>query len=103
MKKCASLSNLENLSELLQLIAEPHRLKILCLLSTHIDKDSWICVSEITKQLQEPQNLISHHLWMLKRTQLISVTRDGKYMRYRINKPLYNELREAIKTIFHCE
>jgi len=103
MSKCISwLENLEEFSLLLQLIAEPHRLKILCLLTERHENALWgICVSEIVNQFQEPQNLISHHLSMLKRAQLVVTKREGKHIKYSINSTVYDKFKDSLKTIFH--
>lgn len=105
MSTCVSwLDNLEEFSELLQLIAEPHRLRILCVLAENCKKlPEGICVSEMVELFQEPQNLISHHLGMLKRAQLVLAKREGKNIRYRLNTEVYQQLRNSLKIIFRLK
>ncbi len=52
---------------------------------------------------QEPQNLISHHLGMLKRAQLVLTKREGKNIRYSLNTEVYQQLRTSLKIIFRLK
>lgn len=70
----------------LKVINEPNRLKILCLL-----KENERCVCEICEALDQPQNLISHHLKTLKEFGLITVTQEGRKMIYKSNKTTINK------------
>lgn len=63
---------LKQLADQLTVIAEPNRLKILCLLSLE-EK----CVCEITKELKLKQNLISHHLKVLRNNGLVKARKQG--------------------------
>jgi DNA-binding transcriptional ArsR family regulator len=51
-----------------------------CLLSSHPDG---MVVGEIQERLDIPPSTLSHHLDGLQREGLVSVTREGKYLRYR--------------------
>ncbi len=64
----------------LKVISEENRLKILCLL-----KKNEKCVCEICQSLKLPQNLVSHHLRVLKNFGLISSKREGVKIFYRVN------------------
>jgi len=70
----------ENLAKALKKISEPNRLKILCLL-----KDEGKCVCDIWQCLKLPQNLVSHHLKVLKDFELISAKRQGLKIFYKLN------------------
>lgn len=113
MSQCISgLENIYAFVEVLQLIAEPNRIKILCLLwdvendperyyepkTTHYQG---LCVYDIMKVLDKPQALVSHHLWMLKRAQLVTTERVGKKIYYQLNHTVFDTFKEHIKTIFH--
>jgi len=68
-------------AELLKIVAEENRLKILCTLKT-----GERCVCDIWQDLDIPQNLASHHLRVLKDAGLIDSRKDGLKMIYWINK-----------------
>ncbi len=70
----------EQTAEFLKVIAEPNRLKILCLL-----QKQKMCVCEIWQYLDLPQNLTSYHLKVLEGLGLISSERKGSKIIYSIN------------------
>ncbi len=76
-----SKSNLDQTAEFLKVIAEPNRLKVLCILQKQ-EK----CVCEIWQFLDLPQNLISHHLKVLKDSGLIDSRKEGTKIFYFLNK-----------------
>lgn len=89
---------------MLQLIAEPQRLKMLCLLAEEAQAHpQGLCVSEFVDRFQKPQNLISHHLGMLKRAQLVLTTREGKHIRYRLNTQVYGQVQESLQLLFRLK
>lgn len=81
-----SSSKLSSLVEFLKIIAEEHRLKILCLL-----KNGEKCVCEMFPKLGIPQNLASHHLKTLKDLDLISDRKEGLRVYYQLNKKELNK------------
>jgi ArsR family transcriptional regulator len=64
-------------SGFLKVIAEPHRLKALCLLS---DKEQ--CVCDLMQELGLSQPLVSHHLAVLRNAGLVSFRRQGTSVLY---------------------
>ena len=69
--------------------AEP-RLRIMrLLLSAHPEG---MVVGEISAELEIPNSTLSHHLDKLKNEELISVQREGTFLRYRANSPVLAEL-----------
>ncbi len=64
-------------SEFLKSLANPVRLRILCLLA-----DGEVTVGEITDKLAARQSSISQHLALLRKDGLVSATRDGQSIRY---------------------
>jgi len=76
--------------EFLQLVAEPHRWRLLREL-TRSDRR----VAELTELLAEPQNLVSYHLGELRRAGLVSARRssaDGRDNYYRVEPQRCGEL-----------
>jgi ArsR family transcriptional regulator len=98
MKCCQnkkSILEVENLARTLKKISEPNRLKILCLL-----KDGEKCVCDIWQCLKLPQNLVSHHLKVLKDLNLISSKKVGLKVFYKLNQKVVKKyLKELEKTL----
>jgi len=67
----------EQTLNLLKLLAEENRLKILYIL-----KGGEHCVCEIIERFGLPQNLVSHHLSKLKEAELIQGRKDGVWVHY---------------------
>lgn len=67
--------------EFLKIIGEENRLKILCLL-----KENEKCVCDIWQYLDLAQNLVSHHLKVLKDFGLVSSRQEGLKVIYSIEK-----------------
>lgn len=82
----------EGLPAFLRLLAEPKRLLILSLLA-HGER----CVCDIEVGLGLPQNLVSHHLGVLKRAGILSDRRTGKWVYYRINSEAVAEQMDALR------
>jgi len=72
---------IERWARVLKKISEPNRLKILCLL-----KDGEKCVCEIWQCLKLPQNLVSHHLKVLKDFGLVKSRRESTKIIYFLNQ-----------------
>lgn len=80
--------------DMLKAIAEENRFEIMTLLS----RES-LCVCELEAKLNIPQNLVSHHLSVLKKAGLIDNCRCGKKNYYSINKQSLNELTNTLKKL----
>lgn len=76
-----SVANLSQTVEFLKIIGEKNRLKILCIL-----KEKEKCVCEIWQYLNLSQNLVSHHLKVLKEFGLVSSKKEGLKIFYKTNK-----------------
>jgi len=82
----------ENLAKALKKISEPNRLKILCLL-----KDGEKCVCDIWQCLNLPQNLVSHHLKVLKDLNLIFSKKVGLKVFYRLNQKVVKKYLKGLE------
>lgn len=83
------------LSDFLRVISEENRLWIICFLQ----KKSERCVCEIQEFLTLPQNLVSHHLKVLRDFGLLNSRKEGLNVYYSINfKELdkYNQILNKI-------
>lgn len=76
----------EGLPAFLKLVAEPNRLRILALLTC-----GELCVCAIEAAVGLPQNLVSHHLSVLRRAGLVLDRREGKWVYYRIEPQTLGE------------
>lgn len=86
MKKClctntSAQAELGDLVSFLKAISEENRLRILCILSK-----GELCVCEIQEELDLAQNLVSHHLKVLRDFGLIESRREGTNIHYSLNK-----------------
>lgn len=79
---------------MLKSLADQNRLKIVKLLS-----DKPLCVCEIEKSLDLPQNLVSHHLSVLKETKIVENCKCGKNNYYSLNKKALMDLAKEINQI----
>lgn len=65
------------IAEILKLLAEENRLKIICIL-----KSGEHCACKIIEHLGLSQNLVSHHLKKLKMAELIQGRKNGTWIHY---------------------
>lgn len=75
-----SKNNFNQTAEFLRVIAEPNRLKILCIL-----QKQEMCVCNIWQYLDLSQNLTSHHLKVLRDFRLIESKKEGTKIIYSVN------------------
>lgn len=73
--------NIQSLAEFLRIISEENRLRIICFLQYGEQ-----CVCKIWRFLDLPQNLISHHLKVLKDFNILSSRKEGLNVYYSINQ-----------------
>ena len=66
---------------LLKLMCEPNRLKIFAFLASGEQ-----CVCKIEEHIKLPQNLVSHHLGVLRDAGYIRARRAGRWVHYSVNK-----------------
>lgn len=89
---------LKHLAETLKVIAEPNRLRILCLLSAGPQ-----CVCEIEGCCGLRQNLVSHHLKVLKDAGLISAAKKKQWKYYSLNRPKVEEWEALLQQILKAK
>lgn len=75
-------------------LADQNRLKIIQLLS-----DKPFCVCEIEEDLDLPQNLVSHHLSVLKEAKIVENCKCGKNNYYSLNKKILVTLSKEINKL----
>jgi len=77
---------------LVKALAHPLRLKIL----EYIDSQGVINVNKIYSNLKIEQSVTSQHLSLLKIAGVVSCTKDGKYMHYKINYEIVAKAQIAV-------
>ncbi|NCO42032.1 MAG: transcriptional regulator [Armatimonadetes bacterium CG_4_10_14_3_um_filter_66_18] len=70
----------DEVSRLLKALAEPTRLRLVCLLARY----GTICVCELTEITELPQYHVSRHLGMLRNLGLVADERDGARVNYKL-------------------
>lgn len=101
LKCCIDKNTLEKVSrttELLKILAEENRLKILCTL-----KAGERCVCDIWQDCGIPQNLASHHLKVLKEAGLIDSRKEGLNVLYTINKKAVNKFKSLLNNFLQYD
>lgn len=91
--RCAQ-KELTHLSHLLKTIAEPNRLKIICLLGKRE-----LCVCEVIEALDLPHNLLSHHLKVLTSAGILLRRKEGRFIFYKMNKRNFSDLKNEFQMI----
>lgn len=84
----------DNLLKILKALGEDARLNIVLLLASG-EK----CVCEIFAGLKLPQNLVSHHLGILRQSNLILNRKEGKWVHYSLNRKNIEELQKLLTKI----
>ncbi|MCR4328114.1 MAG: metalloregulator ArsR/SmtB family transcription factor [Patescibacteria group bacterium] len=84
----------DTLLNMFKTLSEIARLDIVLLLTSG-EK----CVCEIFKNLKLPQNLVSHHLRILRQSGLIINRKQGKWVHYSLNRKNIKELQKLLTKI----
>lgn len=71
-----------NLENLFKALADRTRLRLINLIG-----DSEVCVCFLVEILKTSQPKISRHLAYLRRAQIVTARREGKWMHYRLTEP----------------
>ena len=91
--------NMQYVADLLKVVADENRLKILCCLL----KNNEQCVCDIWKDLNITQNLASHHLKILKNVGLLSSHKEGLKVIYSINKVEMEKFQTLLNNVLKNE
>ena len=97
-KDCCNVNNknIPLLADFLNVISEENRLKIICFLQSGEQ-----CVCKVWQFLELPQNLISHHLKVLKDFNLLVSRKEGLNVYYSINKEELEKYKEILNKVFN--
>ncbi len=86
----------ESLALLFKLLSDANRLRIVALL---MQGERCVCDIEAATRLQ--QNLVSHHLRVLRDANLIGCRRDGRWAYYRINRAELERVHPCVSMLFN--
>lgn len=75
-------------------LADPARLRLLSMIAAHVDGEA--CVCELTEPLTLSQPTVSHHLKVLHAAGLISRSKRGTWVYYRLVPERLRTLAELI-------
>lgn len=78
---------MKRIAELYKALGDETRLKIIQMLA-----GKEMCVCEIIDQLDMSQPAVSHHLKILKQANLVSDSREGKWIYYALNDDVFAEV-----------
>ena len=92
----ATEKTLSRVAEILKSVANPIRLKILCLLATQKS----VSVNVIADAMGCEQSLTSHHLNNLRSKGVVVMSRKGKHVYYALKNP---QIIGIVKCIIKCE
>jgi ArsR family transcriptional regulator len=101
MVSCINKSIKEDIKELnkfLKVIFDRNRLQILYMLCR-----GQKCVCQIWRCLNLPQNLVSHHLRVLKNFKLISSKKKGVKVFYKLNQKIVKKYSNLLNKFFNKE
>ncbi len=84
--------------DFLKIISEESRLKIICFL---IDDEK--CVCEIKEFLNIPQNLVSHHLKVMKDFNLLKSNKIGLKVFYSLNKNIIKKYSSLLNNFLNIK
>lgn len=87
-------SDCEEQARLVSVVMEPQRIKVLRLL-----RGGELCVCEIERSLCIPQNLVSHHLRVLREAGLVAARKEGQFVHYSRVEERVRELTETLERL----
>jgi ArsR family transcriptional regulator len=87
---------LQEIKDSLDVLNDLNRLRILCLLREHKE----ICVCEIFRALNLPQNLVSYHLAKLKEAGFTESEKKGAKVIYRAGQAKIKNFQALINNLF---
>lgn len=89
-----SFSLIESSANLIRVVSEPNRLKILYILSR-----SNICVCKLGDKIGIHQNLVSHHLKVMQEAGILNKTRKGNKLFYCIKPKMERKVTKLLELI----
>jgi ArsR family transcriptional regulator len=92
LREPIAAADAERLSEVIKVLAEPARLRLLSLIASRDEA----CVCDLTDPVGLSQPTVSHHLKILHEAGLVDRERRGKWVFYRARPERLAPLRDAL-------
>ncbi len=86
------------LADLLRVISDENRLRILFLL-----REGELCVCKIYDALELSQSLVSHHLAILRSYDLVNDRKEGKWVYYSLNRETLEKFSNLHQAVFNMK
>lgn len=86
----------DTIMPLLKLMSEPNRMRIYTLLAR-----GEMCVCDIEAEVKLPQNLVSHHLGVLRDAGYIQARRKGRWVYYAVSRQALAAVYPALCRLFN--
>jgi len=96
--KCCKNKDFKKIAKFFRVLSDPNRLKLLCRLSK-----CECCVCEVEKDVNLSQNLVSHHLKVLRNSGLVDFDKNGHFKIYSVNEGVVNGFIEDFGKSLSCE
>lgn len=93
-KNSLEVENIKRVHAFLKTISDPNRMKILCVL-----QNGSKCVCEIVAAVGISDKLVSHHIKQLKDIGLLIESREGKFIRYALDKKAIKEYKKLFNQV----
>lgn len=93
-KESVRVMNVAKTFDFLRAVADRNRLKILCVLQSGPK-----CVCELVPIISISNKLASHHLKQLKEIGLLVENREGKFIRYGLDKKAIKEYKKILNQV----
>ena len=104
------MNSAENLAEMMKVLADPTRLRLLKLLSMcEMDQEEkrccgdhdFYCVGACAKRLGVSQSAVSQHLRILRHAGLVRGVRQGKFMHYTVDEEELDNIRRMFTEVLN--
>lgn len=80
-------SAIKDIAKVFRLLSNETRLKLILALANES-----LCVNDLCKKIGLSQPMASHHLGLLRMSNLVEDERNGKMVIYSLNRPLWSEI-----------
>ncbi len=85
-------TEIDRICNIFKVFSNPIRLKI----AYHLSKQDY-CVEALVRALKEKQNLVSHHLSVMKQNGVVESFKSSRYTYYRLNPQMRVILESTVK------
>jgi ArsR family transcriptional regulator len=89
--------DVKNTFEVLNSLDQPNRLRIIELLHKHTE----LTVTDLCAHMALDQGLVSHHLRILTKIQVIEMRKNGKYTHYSLNYMRWVLVKSVVNDLAH--